>query len=97
MNSNFDILVSFRTPAGFKLCAQFFLGNDAVFAETVFNGLSGSEDLNNHTVLHLDLVETQEGLPEKIRTIGCKLGELCSNCEHVTRELFRFNALSMDG
>lgn len=97
MSTNFDILISLRTPAGFKICAQYFLGPDPAFAKTVFEGLYGAEDFGNNAVLHLDLMETRAEMPVKIKTIGCKLNELSSNCEHITREIFRFNALSTDG
>ncbi|OCX53731.1 hypothetical protein BEL04_05420 [Mucilaginibacter sp. PPCGB 2223] len=94
MNSNFDILISFRTPSGFKVCAQYFLGRDPELAETVFAGLSGKDDISDNAVLHLDLVETRDELPVKVKTIGCRLSELCANCQHITRELFRANAIS---
>jgi len=94
MNSNFDILISFRTPSGFKVCAQYFLGSDHELAETVFAGLSGTNDISDRAVLHLDLMETKDELPVKVKTIGCRLSELCANCQHITRELFRANAIS---
>jgi len=75
MDTNFDVLISFRTPFGFKVCGQYFLGHDRVFAEAVFNGMQGREDHNDDAVLHLDLVETNGELPVKVKTISCKLSE----------------------
>lgn len=97
MNTSFDILISFRTPSGFKLCAQYFLGHERAFAEKVFSSLTGREDSEEQAILHLDLVETRGDVPVKVRSIGCRLSELCGNCRHITRELFRANAISAAG
>lgn len=96
MKSDFDILISFRTPEGFKVCGQYFLGKDRTFAEGVFSGLTGRKDQDGHTVLQLDLMETVNDIPVKVKTISCKLSELCGNCQHITRELFRMHAIAPD-
>jgi hypothetical protein len=93
MKSEFNILISFRTPDGFKNCGQYFLGKDRPLAEDIFKGLTGREDPDDKAVLHLDLVETSDGLPVRVKTICCRLSELCSNCQHITRELFRAHAI----
>ena len=86
-------MVSFRTPTGFKICGQFPLGPERTFAEQVFSGLKGREDLSDSAVLHLDLVESVNDLPQKIKTLGCKLDELSGNYQYITTELFRVNAI----
>jgi hypothetical protein len=94
MNTNFDILISFRTPSGFRLCGQYFLGKDRELAEMIFSGLQGKEDSLDKAILHFDLMETMNDIPLKIRSIGCKLDELSLNSQHITREIFRANAIS---
>lgn len=96
MKPEFELMISFRTPDGFKRCGQYFLGHDRDFAESVFHQLKGSEALNKSTMLHLDLIETPGLLPARVKTIGCKLSELSANCELITRELFRKNAIHED-
>jgi hypothetical protein len=93
MKTEFDLLVSFRTPDGFKPCAQYFLGSDRDLAEWVFGQLKGRNDIDDKAILHLDLVETKGEVPLKVKTISCKLSELCANCQFVTRELFREHAI----
>ncbi|MBD1387061.1 hypothetical protein IDJ75_17375 [Mucilaginibacter rigui] len=44
-------------------------------------------------MLHLDLIEMSDSIPVKVRSLSCKLSELCNNCQHVTRELFRAQAI----
>ncbi|OOQ60395.1 hypothetical protein [Mucilaginibacter pedocola] len=96
MKAEFDLMISFRTPDGFKQCGQYFLGHDREFADSVFKRLAGDEDIMDSAVLHIDLVETSGSLPANIVTIGCKLSELSANCELVTRELFRKHAIRED-
>ncbi|RFZ91324.1 hypothetical protein D0C36_20580 [Mucilaginibacter conchicola] len=93
MKTDFDLMISFRTPSGFKRCAQYFLGTDRKFAESVFQQLTGHEDHTGQAVLHLDLVESSSGLPLRLRTLCCKLSELSDNCALVTKELFRQQAI----
>jgi len=38
-------------------------------------------------------LEIREGLPAKVQMISCRLNELCENTQHITRELFRLNAI----
>lgn len=96
MNTNFDILISFRTPTGFKVCGQYFLGQHRDLAEIIFSGLEGKEDSLDKAMLHLDLLETVDDIPLKFRSIGCKLSELSANIEHITKGIFRANAISTD-
>lgn len=93
MKRNFEILISFRTPQGFRACGQYFLGKDRAFAEQVFNGLTGRQDIDDNAVIHLDLLELTDCLPEKVKTISCRLNELGENCRYITRELFRSDAI----
>lgn len=93
MKTDFDLMISFRTPDGFKPCAQYFLGKDRAFAESVFQQLKGGDDSPDQAILHLDLVETNGAVPVKVKTMGCRLSELCDNCKIVTRELFREHAI----
>lgn len=92
MKTDFKILISLRTPAGFDSCAEYFLGSDRDFAESVFAGLTGRRDVNNNAVLHLDLLESMDDVPVRIKTVSCTLGELAANCQYITCELFRQRA-----
>ncbi|RVU02085.1 hypothetical protein EOD41_09055 [Mucilaginibacter limnophilus] len=97
MEQEFDLMISFRTPDGFKRCAQYFLGADRDFAYSLFDQLSGTEGAIDHAILHLDLIGIADGLPVKVKSIGCKLSELGENCELITRELFRKHAIHEAG
>jgi hypothetical protein len=49
--------------------------------------------LKDGCLLHIDLMETVDGLPAKIKTIGCTLEELGTNCRLIAREIFRLKNL----
>jgi len=93
MESALELLISFRTPDGFQAIGQYFLGKDKLIAEEIFAGLKGRADIDDSAVLHLDLLEITDGLPAKVNMISCRMNELCENCQHITRELFRLNAI----
>jgi hypothetical protein len=93
MNSRYYILLSLKTPTGFTNYGQYFLGNDAHIADELFNQLQGSRQPQDNVVLHIDMMETVNELPQKIKTIGCTLDELAHNVKIIAREVFRIKNL----
>ena len=93
METQFYLLLSLKTPQGFINYGQYFLGNGRKAAEGLFNELQGTSSPPESTVLHIDLMETVDELPVKIKTIGCTLDELCENTKLIAREMFRLNNL----
>jgi len=91
MKTQFYILLSLKTHAGFLNYGQYFFGDDREAACSLFDSLNGSQD--SHSLLHIDLMETVDELPVKIRTICCTLEELGANCKLITREIFRLKNL----
>lgn len=93
MKTQFYILLSLKTPQGFVNYGQYFFGNDREAAYELFRGLKGSENIQDTCLLHIDLMETVDELPVKIRTICCTLEELGHNGKLITREIFRLKNL----
>ena len=89
METQLYILLSLKTPAGFKNYGQYFLGNDRETAYALFEELKGNEQIDGPALLHIDLMETVADLPVKIKTISCTLDELAWNCKLIAREVFR--------
>lgn len=89
MKTQFYILLSLKTPAGFETYGQYFLGNDRQAAYDLFNQLKGSELTTDHALLHIDLMETVDELPVRIRTMYCTLEELGCNCKLIAKGIFR--------
>ena len=93
MESRYSILLSLKTPTGFITYGQYFLGNDWQVADELFNQLQGSSQIDGHILLHIDMMETVNELPQKIKTIGCTLDELAHNIKIIAREVFRIKNL----
>ncbi|TSJ36627.1 hypothetical protein FO440_22635 [Mucilaginibacter corticis] len=93
METQFYILLSLKTAKGFVDYGQYFFGNDRQAAEGLFAQLQGGADVKVNCLLHIDLMETVNDLPVKIKTICCTLDELGVNCKLIAREVFRIKNL----
>jgi len=89
MKITFSIVLNIKTTTGFEPFGRFMLGNDRDFAYRLFGQLQGSEILSEKDILHIDLMETTDGLPLNIRVLNCTLHELTSNCRTITKEVFK--------
>ena len=89
MKTQFYILLSLKTPGGFENYGQYFFGDDRDAAYALFAELQGSENITSQCPLHIDLMETIEALPVRIKTICCTLDQLAGNSKLIAREIFR--------
>jgi len=93
MKTQFYILLSLKTPQGFVDYGQYFFGNDHEAAYGLFRQLKGNENIKDTCLLHIDLMETINELPVRIKTICCTLEEIGVNCKLISREIFRLKNL----
>ncbi len=93
MKTQFYIMLSLKTPQGFVDYGQYFFGDDREAAYELFTQLKGSKYISDNCLLHIDLMETVDELPVKIKTICCTLEELAYNCKLIAREIFRLKNL----
>lgn len=93
METQFYVLLSLQTAKGFTDYGQFFLGNDRKAARQLFGTLKGRNPKTADCILHIDLLETVDGLPEKIKSICCTLDELGENTKLIARAMFRLKNL----
>jgi len=93
MKTQFYILLSLKTPQGYCDYGQYFFGNDRQTAYELFTQLSGEKKMKDNCLLHIDLMETVNEIPVKIKTICCTLEELGYNCKLIAREIFRLKNL----
>lgn len=90
--STYYIVLNIRTGSGFECVGKFCLGNNRKTASSIFDSLKGNRNVNEQTILTLDLMELVNELPLSIQMITCTLEELAENCKIITRETFkRFN------
>jgi hypothetical protein len=85
----FHIILNIKTGKGFECFGKFFVGNNRQSATTIFQKLSGKTDVDEKTILSLELMETKQGLPLNLQIIGCTLQELAENCKIITKETFK--------
>lgn len=93
METQFYILLSLKTNRGFVNYGQYFFGNDRQAAYTLFDQMEGKDQITDGGLLHIDLMETVNELPVKIKTICCTLDELGINCKLIAREIFRLKTI----
>ena len=85
----FYIVVNIKTVNGLESVGQFFIGNNREIAAAIFRKLKGDENVDDKTVLSLELRETVNGLPVNMQMIGCTLEEMADNCKIITKETFK--------
>jgi hypothetical protein len=93
METQFDLVLSLKTPKGFIDYGWYPLGSNPEFAYGLLSQMKGSDTLADSAVLHIDLVETKDGLPAKVKSLSCSLDELCENIKLISREMFRLKNL----
>ena len=93
MKTLFYILLSLKTPEGFEAYGQYLFGDEWQAAYGLFGQLKGSDKIPDQAVFHIDLMETIDDLPVKIKTISCTLDELGWNSRLIAREIFRLKNL----
>jgi hypothetical protein len=93
MNKRYHLSLSLRTRQGFEVCGEYTLSNDREAAKELFRSLLGSSAPSDSACLHIDLVETVNGLPEKVETKCCSLEQFCANSKLIIKEIFRLKTL----
>ncbi|WP_121810324.1 hypothetical protein [Mucilaginibacter kameinonensis] len=89
MESPFYLLMSLKTPRSYEPFGEFNLGFDRQSAYDLFDSLDGNPTIDDRCPFHIDLIETVDALPEKIRSKCCKLEELGNNMKLIALETFR--------
>lgn len=87
--TTYYILINIKTADGFESIGKFFIGNNKAMSYALFHLLKGSSEINDDTVLTMELMETVHQLPLNLQIIGCTLEELADNCRIITKETFR--------
>lgn len=89
METRYHIQLNLRTTAGIECYGQFYLGNEAGFANRLFKKLKGHDHVDDGNILQLELMELANGLPLNIKMLSCTLEELAENCRIITMEIFK--------
>ncbi len=87
--TTFYIVLNIRTGYGYECFGKFFIGNNKKSAASIFDQLKGKKNVDEKSLLQLDLMESVNGLPANMQMISCSLEELAENCKIITKERFR--------
>ena len=91
--NTFYVLLSIRTAEGFETFGKFNLGYKRKAAAEIFRQFKGSSEVNDSSVLTIELVETVNGLPFNLHILACTLEELAYNTRIITKETFKLHNL----
>ena len=95
METQFYIELTLKTAKGVESFAKFFMGDNREKAYDIFTKLIGTNIVNEKNLLHIDFIETIEGLPVNLKMITCTLDQLADNCKLITKELFKLKNLEV--
>lgn len=90
METTFYIVLNIKTANGFETYGKFFIGNEKRVARSIFDKLKGSREVSEDDIIHVDFMETVDGLPVNIKMLNCSLAQLTENCKIITKEVFKF-------
>lgn len=93
MRTGFYIIINVKTCDDFESFGTLEIGKDRTFARHLFGLLKGRPVNSNEGLIHLDLMETKDGLPMNLEVLYCTLSELGENVQIVTKEMFKYITL----
>jgi len=67
----------------------FNIGNSPEFAEKLFDLLAGGNQVSPESVMTIDLVRRENGVPYPLALKHCTLGQLGENVKLISKELFK--------
>jgi hypothetical protein len=94
MDTQYNIIISIKTPQGMLEIGDFFIGDDEEMALATFYSLDGYNETDEKSVLRIDLVKKQAEAPEQyLAGISCTLNQYVENCRIIVRDAFKYFTL----
>ncbi len=95
MEGEYRIVLHGKTPTGYETYGEFYIGNNSMEANCLFDSLKGCRDNMEEGILFMELQTIHRGLPIDIQMIHCTLEEVAENCKVITKHLYK--SLSFEG
>lgn len=89
MGITFEISLNMKTCRGMETYGCFQIGSDKQFAEGLFKSLEGSNEVSMESIIMIDLIAREKGVPYPIALKHCTIEELAGNVKLITKQLFR--------
>ncbi|SOD13784.1 hypothetical protein SAMN06297358_1236 [Pedobacter xixiisoli] len=68
----------------------FPIGSDGGFAVKIFSLLEGTSEISEGSMITMDLVKWEDGIPYPMILIHCTYEQLAVNVKLITKELFKY-------
>lgn len=79
-----------KTSKGIATYGCFNLGNDEQFARTLYASLRGNEQVSVDSVITIDLIKWEQGIPFPLDLRHCSYEQLAVNVQVITKDLFKY-------
>lgn len=89
METKLEISLNMKRCKGIETYGCFDIGGDLNFALELFDSLEGSKQVSPESVMTVDLVKREHGIPYPLALKHCTLEQLGTNVKHITKELFK--------
>jgi hypothetical protein len=89
MEATYEISLNMKTPNGMETYGCFNLGNNEQFAHTLYKALEGDQQISEASVITIDLVRRENGIPFLLDLRHCSYEQLSNNVKLITKELFK--------
>ncbi|MCX2475799.1 hypothetical protein OQZ33_15800 [Pedobacter sp. MC2016-05] len=94
METNFEISLKFKLCKGIEEYGCFQVGANELFAKELFNMLEGTENITKESIMLIDFIKWERGIPFPINAKHCTYDQLATNVKLITRELFKQHQLA---
>jgi hypothetical protein len=89
METSYEISLNMKTLKGIETYGCFQLGNDEAFARRLYGSLAADEKVSVDSVITIDLVKREGGVPFPQGLRHCSYEQLSANVRLITKEVFK--------
>lgn len=89
METRYEISLNMKTLKGMETYGCFSLGMDEGFARSVFGLMKGEDLVSSGSVITVDLIKREAGVPFPLGLRHCSYEQLAYNVKVITKELFK--------
>ena len=89
METSFEISLNMKTHKGLETYASFYLGYNEKFAKHLFDQMQGEREIKVNSVISMDLIKRDKGIPFPISILHCNWEHLAFNTKIITKEVFK--------
>ena len=89
METTYEISLNLKTQSALESYASFYIGPDKRFSQELYNLLEGDEQISPDSVITIDLIRRENGIPYPLAIRHCSCQQLAENVKLITKELFK--------